>query len=384
MKRIERQSATALASARRCGRTASATTIPAPLRVSVGRWRGRHAPAVLLVVGFLLAGCGQSTSPPSAASGATSPPPSVSTPSNGSAAANSAASAEDPLPGHLVFSLQPSLSDTRGARIITVKADGTDLRELTPQGHLDNRPNLSPDGRTVLFQRAETASCDPVGSCDIWSVGIDGQSLTRLTECDPARTCLGNADPAWSPDGTVIALGRDQLDAGGTNHQGIFVMHPDGTSMSSVTNSGQDSLFGEPVFSPDGQRIAFYRETPDGGRLMIVNVDGTELREVLPNGILGAPDWSPDGVTIVFAGTGGNIEAIRPDGAGRHSLTHEPVGQQAISPSWSPDGSTIVYSETTPEGHCNLVTIDPAGQDKRLMRAVDGCARGTDWGNPVS
>jgi Tol biopolymer transport system component len=78
------------------------------------------------------------------------------------------------------------------------------------------------------------------------------------------------------------------------------------------------------VFSPDGTRIAFGQELITGGeRLMIVNLDGSNLREALASGVFGAPDWSPDGGSIVFASTSGRIEVIHPTNGARSRAVSE-------------------------------------------------------------
>jgi Tol biopolymer transport system component len=302
-----------------------------------------------------------------------------------SASAQSAATtAASTLSGRIVFSLQPSFSDEGSAQLVTILADGSGYRELTPAGHFDNRPNLSPDGKTVVFGRGENGSCDPVGTCDIWSVGVAGGTPTQLTHCDPSRTCLGNDFPAWSPNGKLIVFTRDQLNERAADHQGIYLMRPDGTDLRRIPgfDGSVNGAAGEPVFSPDSSRIAFGQEiVADASRLMSINVDGTKLHVILPDGAVGAPDWSPDGGTIVFSqGTSGNIEVVRPDGSGHRPLTQEPTGLRAISPSWSPDGERIVFSETTAGGGCDLYTINATGGDRRALLHVHGCARGTDWG----
>ena len=41
---------------------------------------------------------------------------------------------------------------------------------------------------------------------------------------------------------------------------------------------------GNPVWSPDGKQIAFYRATEDGGyHIWVMNIDGTGVRDLMPD-----------------------------------------------------------------------------------------------------
>ncbi len=81
----------------------------------------------------------------------------------------------------------------------------------------------------------------------------------------------------------------------------IWVMDVDGSHPRQVTRGGFDV---EPVFSPDGQQIAFGRivgptsptDFLQNEAIYVVRTDGTELHEVVaPRPGLEHPAWSPDG-----------------------------------------------------------------------------------------
>ncbi|HET8862277.1 MAG TPA: hypothetical protein VFM94_03405, partial [Solirubrobacterales bacterium] len=98
-------------------------------------------------------------------------------------------------------------------------------------------------------------------------------------------------------------------------------MRADGSHKRQLTRGGFD---GEPVFSPDGRRIAFARITNDAEfevAIYVMNRDGTHLREVVPPTLgLEHPDWSPDGRWITFniapEVPGAAVMAVHPNGEG--------------------------------------------------------------------
>ena len=101
-------------------------------------------------------------------------------------------------------------------------------------------------------------------------MGADGGNATRLTSLS-----LGVADPIWSPDGTRIAFNH----AGAVyNDAEIYSVNPDGTGLLSLTNNAYfDILVG---WSPDSSKILFMSNRDQGGAdnkqdLYVMNNDGT-------------------------------------------------------------------------------------------------------------
>jgi TolB protein len=78
--------------------------------------------------------------------------------------------------------------------IAIMNNDGAGYRLIAADGSA-TAPAVSPDGSTVAFMSTRD------GNWDIYTIGVDGTGLTRLT-FDPAEDGL----PTWSPDGRLIAF----------------------------------------------------------------------------------------------------------------------------------------------------------------------------------
>lgn len=108
-------------------------------------------------------------------------------------------------------------------------------------------PQLSPDGRTVVFARTMTDGKTGRRNADIYRVAADGSgAATPLIAGDKSENT-----PRWSPDGRRIAFLANRDGA-----MQVYVADADGGNVKKVTNlaaGAQPPL----VWSPDSSRVAF-------------------------------------------------------------------------------------------------------------------------------
>jgi Tol biopolymer transport system component len=116
-----------------------------------------------------------------------------------------------------------------------------------------------------------------------------------------------------------------------------------------------------PVWSPDGRKIAFYATDDDGSdHVYVMNADGTERRQ-LATGVW--PSWSPEGTQIIYGGSDG-LYLVRGDGTNPQRLI-----AQAFFGEFSPDGSRIAYiAEEAGSVSVNVMRADGSQQTALLRR----------------
>jgi dipeptidyl aminopeptidase/acylaminoacyl peptidase len=157
--------------------------------------------------------------------------------------------------------------------------------ELLPLSRVvDYEPAWSPDGSNIVFVSNRN------GYFKVYSMRADGTELKQLTqglEEDDA--------PAWSPDGSRIAYVSTR-----DGNQEIFVMRPDGSGMTNLTH--HPAFDGWPSWSRDGKRVVFAREHGDEASIYVMNADGSAVTAVVDvPGRCTNPRWSPVGDLIVFS-----------------------------------------------------------------------------------
>ena len=254
--------------------------------------------------------------------------------------------------------------DWKGHKVTNFsRDDGQDIDEFA----------WAPDGSYLLFARGgdfETNGDNPnpdlsSGKPDqsIWSVAMDGSAAKKLTEgrapalsprgdlvafirggqiwmMQPSGEAAKNAvtqkatarDLRWSPDGSALAFVSDRQ-----NHAIIGIYQPGDKILRYLDASAdRDS---EPVWSPDGQRIAFLR-MPSQGYMFEARRQGYP--------------WS---IRIADAKTGFGHEIFRAK-EGPGSLFHEIVASQQLF--WGSNDRIVFPWELT--GWCHLYSVPVAGE----------------------
>jgi Tol biopolymer transport system component len=105
---------------------------------------------------------------------------------------------------------------------------------------------------------------------------------------------------------------------------------------------------------------------PKGGRVRNLTKDPSDDY---------APDYSPSGSRIVYAGTAhgqGELFMMRSDGNHRRQLTHSPMPE--FEPAFSPDGKTIVFSRRIEGRTYRLFSMD-LSHGRRITRLTHGEAQ---------
>jgi TolB protein len=196
--------------------------------------------------------------------------------------------------------------------IFTVNADGSCSTRLTNAAAASGEPDWSPDGRYIAFQRG----------CKIFKMNADGTREIKLTT-GGCTTLEGQSfHPRWSPDGSKILF-----DSYRTGNLEMFTMNPDGTGVVNLTNHGASDYNGD--WSPDGTRILFFSTRDTGfGDIYVIEIEsgqvtrltdsssGTEHRD---------PVWSPNGQKIAFL-RGDGLYRMNADGSNETLIATQVAG----------------------------------------------------------
>jgi dipeptidyl aminopeptidase/acylaminoacyl peptidase len=185
---------------------------------------------------------------------------------------------------------------------------------------------------------------------DIWVAEPDGSNVRRLTD-DPAV----EREPVWSPDGTRLAFLVD----GDPGRQDL--VHTDTSGGDRVVAAGGLVVpaFFQQGWSPDGTQLT-YSSLVEGGtsRVFVAQADGSGATQVGdPSMPAGDPAWSPDGRSIAFRGGSATTAPVEPNDPARRGLyvmDADGSNVRLVSPGadsspddvwmplWSPDSSSIV------------------------------------------
>ena len=250
-----------------------------------------------------------------------------------------------PNGGQIVFTLNDAL--------YTVASDGSRLRRISKNAHW---PDVSPDGSRVVYS---TTKDHGKGPFYIETSKLDGSDKRRLTENVFSNFYYPRSDasPVWSPDGQRVAFARVLANEG----QGIYVINAYEYDLGKVNILPGSSWAGS-AWSPDGASLAVLLLE----RYQDQNDDTPYYRRRYVLYTLGADDSR---LTRVFPAA---------------YLQYGPTVAPMLNPAWSPDGRELAFIALEGGRPTALYAIRPDGSGLRTVARIGATGYPADPTDPLT
>ncbi len=196
--------------------------------------------------------------------------------------------------------------------IYSARPDGADQINHTKSAEDEFSGAMGEGGLLAFSGRAEGASSD------IFAMNSDGTERRRVTFANHLA-----ANPSWTRDGRILfssapdnfepppasqeSRSRERDPVSG--NEDIYVINPDGTGLTNLTNNGQHETI--PVASPDGLTVAWFTRDLVHAWVGVVGIDGSGYRIITPTSELhGWPSWGPSIPNLVAVPLAGTASAL--------------------------------------------------------------------------
>jgi len=231
-------------------------------------------------------------------------------------------------------------SGTQSSQVVTVGADGT-AHTLLPDARPYAFPRLSPDGKRLAIGIGDA------GRRDVWLLEMSSQTMTRLT-----TEGASNDRPEWTPDGKSVLYRSDR-----GARSAIWSRSVDLSSDAIPLVAGSKIDVYEGVMTPDMHNVIYQLDTTGADIFYRTLPDTTpHLVSASAKAIETMPRISPDGHWVAFTtDESGRVEVVVqpfPGPGGRVQVS----ANGGTEPVWSRDGHKLFYRG---DGHLMAARIAP-------------------------
>ena len=217
-----------------------------------------------------------------------------------------------------------------GLTLVLVDRAGR-AQPLSPEPQQYSYPRLSPDGGRLAVAVVDNTAAS--SAIDLWVFDLDRGSRSRITFGGDNRYY-----PVWTPEGDRLAFSDGNFDA-----NRIQIASADGSGQTVALLEREGRQF-PTSWSSDGSLLAFHENHPETLRdLWVLPVGGDPEPFLVTPFQEGAPVFSPDGRWLAYVSDkSGQTEVyVQPyPGPGPEFTVSNAGGRE---PLWSPDGSELFY-----------------------------------------
>jgi Tol biopolymer transport system component len=222
-----------------------------------------------------------------------------------------------------------------------IDINGQNQRLLSKGKQFCGSPAWSPDDNMIAFVKNDN---NGAGTYDIYLIKADGSNETRLTNQND------NFSPRYFSDNNSIIFSSSN-----NSGSGIYKMNIDGSNKKLLTPQGKS--FGDPKISPNGIMISVTSNDWNGSQIFVMNSNGSNLKQItstvsskyfdtgFPRDGNGNPVWSPNSDKLAYVSYENgspDIFIINSNGTGNKKLTDTPLRDE--NPVWTKDGNYILFS----------------------------------------